>query len=141
MNWNSIHFCLPIKIKKQNKKVANDLAVNMTIVNDFFVHWIKQIDIKCYGDGVQILSTNNPTEIYRYSDAILKHMPKDALKTYEKTLLYSKGKVILTGNRDRKLNSANDADDPADANLSQRITKFANVIKQNNTYRIPLFAL
>ena len=30
---------------------------------------------------------------------MLKHMPKRALETFEKTLLYSKEKVVLTGNR------------------------------------------
>lgn len=34
-------------------------------------------------------------EPYRYSDAMLKHMPKDALETFENTLLYSRKKVKL----------------------------------------------
>lgn len=53
---------------------------------------MKEINIKRYGDDLQILSINNPTDIYRYLDAMLKHMPKDALKTCEKAILYRKKK-------------------------------------------------
>ena len=37
-----------------------------------------------------ILPTNNLTDTYRYSGTILKHMLKDKLKTFEKTILNSK---------------------------------------------------
>lgn len=53
---------------------------------------MKEINIKRYGDDLQILSINNPTDIYRYLDAMLKHIHKDALKTCEKTILYRKEK-------------------------------------------------
>lgn len=59
----------------------------------FFAYWIKEIDIKQCVDDLQILPTNNPTDIYRYSDAILKHMPKDTLKAFPNTILYSKKKL------------------------------------------------
>lgn len=52
----------------------------------------KKNDIKGYEDNLQILPANNATHIYRYLDAILKHMPKDALKTFEK-LFYTVKKL------------------------------------------------
>lgn len=96
MNWNSIHIYLRIKIKSK-AVVANNIAANMMTVNNFFVFWIKEINIKRYGDDLEIVLTNNVTDIYRYLDAVLKHMPKNALKTFAKTLLYSKKKDILSG--------------------------------------------
>ena len=69
----------------------------MMTVNKFFVLWIKEIDIKRYEDHLQIILTNNVTDIYRYLNTILKHVPKNALKTFAKTLLYSKKKDILSG--------------------------------------------
>ena len=69
----------------------------MMTVNILFVLWIKEINIKRYGDDLEIVLTNNVTDIYRYLDAILKLMPKNALKTFKtKTLLYSKKKDILS---------------------------------------------
>ena len=51
-------------------------------INIFFAHWTKEIDIKRYGVDLQILATGKSTEIYRYSNAILKYMLKYALKTF-----------------------------------------------------------
>lgn len=70
MNWNSVHICLPIQIKK-NLQATSDMDANMITVNNCFTHWIKKIDIRrC---NVQILLISNTTDLYRYSDAILKH--------------------------------------------------------------------
>ena len=67
-------------------------------VSNFFVLWMKEINIKRYGEDLEIVLTNNVTDIYRHLDAILKHMSKNALKTFKtKTLLYSKKKDILSG--------------------------------------------
>ena len=62
--------------------VANDIDANMMTVNDFFAYWIKENDIARYGNNLQIVPINT-TDIYRYSDAVLKDMP-------QKSLLYSK---------------------------------------------------
>ena len=106
-------------------------------VNNFFAYWIKEIDMKRYGDDVSILPLKT-IEVYRYSDNMLKHFPKDALETFQETLLYSKKKVELTGDRDRRLNNTNTAADRTEANLTERITKFQNIIKENTVYKIPL---
>ena len=55
-------------------------------VNIFFAHFVKEIDIKRYGNDIRILPTNNTVDVYRYSDAVLRYMHDDALKTYDETL-------------------------------------------------------
>ena len=57
-------------------------------VNNFFAHWIKEIDIKRYGDEIPILPLTNTDDIYKYSDAMLKFEEDDALKTVQHHLLY-----------------------------------------------------
>ena len=65
-------------------------------------HWIKELDIKRYGDDIPILPLTNTVRIYKYSDAILKHMEGDALKTIQNDLLYSNRKVSLPTGRARR---------------------------------------
>ena len=87
MNFHNLHIVFPLKIKKSTNTVNNLNAGDIT-VNNFFSHWIKEIDIRKLGDDTPILPTTNTVEIYKYSDAILKHIPKKALAVIEKTLLY-----------------------------------------------------
>ena len=49
-----------------------------------------------YGSDKQLIPTFYPDEIFQYSDAMLKPLPKTSLKKIEKTMLYSKKKFILT---------------------------------------------
>ena len=70
---------LPIQIKKKSDKTA-DIDGTLMTVNNFFCHWLKEIDIKRYPDELRILQTNNTVEMYRYAAQILKHMPKKALE-------------------------------------------------------------
>ena len=68
-------------------------------------------------------------------------MPKEDLTTTENNLLYCKEKVILADGRDRRANSvanAVDARKRADANLTKRIEKFQDHLKDERAYRIPL---
>ena len=53
----------------------------MITVNNFFVHWVKEISIAKYGSNKELPPTFSPWEIYQYSDQMLKHMPTNALKT------------------------------------------------------------
>ena len=62
-------------------------------MNNFFAHLVKEISVTKCGSDKELISTFSPYEIYQYSDAILKHLPKDALKKIEKTMLYSKEPV------------------------------------------------
>ena len=50
----------------------NNITVGVITVNNFFAHWIKEIDIKRYDDDVPILPLTNTVIIYQYSDEILK---------------------------------------------------------------------
>ena len=54
------------------------------------MYWIEEIDIKRYGDDMPILPLTNMVDIYQYFDKILKLIPKDALKTIQNDLLYSR---------------------------------------------------
>ena len=68
-------------------------------------------------------------------------MPKEDLTAMEKNLLYFKEKVILADGRDRWVNNvANTVDAPkiTDANLTKRIEKFQDQLKNEHIYRIPL---
>ena len=58
-------------------------------MNNFFGHWVKEIDILENGTSKSLLPTATPQEIYMYSDTVLKHLPKNALKMIEKDLLFS----------------------------------------------------
>ena len=51
-------------------------------VNNIFGHWIKEIDIKCLSDDIPILPTTNTIDIYKYSDAMLKHLPKKSIRSH-----------------------------------------------------------
>ena len=53
-NFQNVHLCFPIKIKLAADN-DNDIAAGVITVNNFFAHWIKEIDIKRYGDDIPIL--------------------------------------------------------------------------------------
>ena len=75
----------------------------MITVNNFFVHFVKEISITKYGNDKELIPTFSPYEIYQYSDSRLKHLPAETLKTIEKTFLYSKSPAYYTdGNIDRR---------------------------------------
>ena len=61
----------PLKIKSAADN-DNNITVGVITVNNFFAHWIKEIDIKRYDDDVPILPLTNTVIIYQYSDEILK---------------------------------------------------------------------
>ena len=129
-----------MKIKKKTN-VANDIANTEITANNFFAHWIKEIDIKRLGDDTPILPTTNTVEIYKYSDAILKHMPKKALAVIQNDLLCSQKKVKLPDNEDRRdqhTAHGENADNRTDDNINERIEKFHDQLENTYWYRIPL---
>ena len=71
-NPNSFQICFPIEIKSLTN-INNGIGDSLITVNNFFAHWIKEINIKRCGDDAQTLRTSSPYEIYQYSDAMLKH--------------------------------------------------------------------
>ena len=54
---------------------------------------MKGVSVTNYGSDKELKPTFFPYEIYHYFNAILKHLPKDVLKTIEKTHFYSKEAV------------------------------------------------
>ena len=140
MNFHNVHLVFPMKIKKSSN-VANNLNATDITVNNFFSHLIKEIDIKRLGDDTPILPTTNTVEIYKYSDAILKHIPKNALAVIQNDLLYSRKKVKLPDGEDRrKKHTSNngDADERTDDNIDERIQKFRTQLQNTYYYIIPL---
>ena len=52
-----------MKIKSEADN-DNDITAGVIPVNNFFAHWINEIDIKKYGDDIPILLLTNTVEIY-----------------------------------------------------------------------------
>ena len=91
---NNIHICFPIKMKEKWNN-STDIDADLITVNNFFAHWIKEISITRYESDKELPPTFSPWEVYQYSGQMLKHLPADALKTLQKTLLFSKKPVYL----------------------------------------------
>ena len=67
------HCILFLKLTNASASLDDDL----TTVNNLFAHRIKEIDITKYGtNDTLIIPTTIPQEIYRYSESMLKHLPK-----------------------------------------------------------------
>ena len=75
MNFHNVHLVFLMKIKKSANEADDILGTEITF-NNFFAHWIKEIDIKRLGADFPVLPTTNTVDIYKYSDAMLKHVQK-----------------------------------------------------------------
>ena len=87
-NLKSLDLFFLIRFRKLSNADQVTLRTLMS-VNNFFAHWIKEIDRMKYGTNKWLIPTINPKEICRYSDEILKHLSKNALKIIGKDLLHS----------------------------------------------------
>ena len=94
-NTNSMHLCFPMKIKKATDKDA-DIDSDLITVNNLFAHSIKEISVTNYGNDKQLIPTFSPYEIYQYSDAMLKHLPKDSLKKFKKRCFMKMQQFTIT---------------------------------------------
>ena len=153
VNPSNIHICFPIKFKKKSNN-SSDIDDDLITVNNFFAHWVKEISITKYGSDKELPPTFTPWEIYQYSDAMLKHLPKDSLKTIQKHLLYSKEPVYYanTAYDRRNFNSSNISttglttaeittkkkNHAKDANLEKRIELFHDQLEDEFVYWTPL---
>ena len=126
-DFKSLHLCFPIRFKKLSN-IAQNLDADIYPVNNFFLHWIREIDITKYGTNKSIILMTTPKNIYRYSNSMLKHLPKNALKMIEKDLLYYKETVIIPSNEDRRSHNNDNEIFRTDDNLEDREDKFANQI-------------
>ena len=121
LNFSTIELCIPMTFRKKSNK-AQPI------------------------DGNMIMPINKTLDIYRYSDAMLKHLPDDVLATFQEELLYSKKPVIIKGNAnntiaDRRNHIAAAArNSNTDSNINDRIAKFNNdnQLFDQKVYRIPL---
>ena len=66
-NFNNMHLCIPMQIKKKTN-VETDIDDDLIVVNNFCAHFIKKIVcLLCLcGDDVRMLPTNNTIDVYRY---------------------------------------------------------------------------
>ena len=136
-NYSTMQVVLPVYFRK-NSAATTDIADDVITVNNFFARWLKEINIVRYPDDITILPSNTTVPIADYSANILKHMHDDQLNTIKKTLLYSKKKVSLSGNRDRRGHSDNDDNLRTDDNIKDRISEFHDQLAEKTYYRIPL---
>ena len=96
---------------------------DLITANNFFGHWIADIDIRRYPDDTRILPTNNNVDVYQFSNSQLKYLPKDSVTTLLKSFLYSNKTVYLNANVDRTLNNNDDISKRCDPNLTYRIAQ------------------
>ena len=153
VNPSNIHICFPIKIKKQSNN-SSDIDSDLITVNNFFAHWVKEISITKYGSDKELPPTFSPWEVYQYSDQMLKHMPSKALKTIQKTHLFSRkpayfadvsyertnhnaAGITLTGLDAAEQTTAKKAH-AKDSNIDDGISLFQEQLKNEYVYRIPL---
>ena len=128
---------LPIQIKKGTDKIQ-DIDNTITVINNFFAHLLKEVDIKHYPDDIRILPTNNTADIYNNSSKMLKKLAAKAVGTIKEILLYEKTTLVIPNNVDWRWNTSTTPVDRTDANLETRVTDFNPIIKTKNYYRIPL---
>ena len=64
--------------------------MDVKTVDNFFCHWLKEINARRYPDNVRILPTSNTVEIYQYTTQQLKDLPQKFLDDIRETLLYEK---------------------------------------------------
>ena len=153
VNPANIHICFPIKIKKKSDSTA-DIDDDLITVNSFFAHWVNKISITKYGSDKELPPTFSPWEVYQDSDQLLKHLPRDALKTLQKTLLFSK-KIVYFASKsyDRRNYNFKDltytglttAETTAKKknhakvlNIDETISLFHSQLENEFVYRIPL---
>ena len=153
VNPSNIHICFPIKFKKSSDNSSN-IDSDLITVNNFFAHWVKEISITKYGSDKELPPTFTPWQVYQYSDSMLKHLPPDSLKTIQKHLLYDKSPAYYANTTydRRNFNGSNvpvtglstaDATKKKqahtrDVSIAKRIELFANQLKNEFMYRIPL---
>ena len=150
VNPNGIHIWFPIKATNKAADTDNDLIT----VNNFFAHWAKEVSVIKCGSDKELPPTFSPYEVYQYADSMLKHLPKDTLKTIVKTHLYSKQVVYYAdAGIDRRIRNGDGVNVTGlnataaatrktayakDLNIDDRITTFKNQLKIEYVYRIPL---
>ena len=86
-SYSSLMIELPIQIEKRTN-VAQNIDTTMITVNNFFMHWLREVDIKRYPDDIHILPINNTISIYRY-------LEKNAEASTSKIARHNQGNAAL----------------------------------------------
>ena len=138
-NFSTMELVLPVYFAKKSNK-ATKLDATVCVVNNFFTHWVKEIDITRKNDQFKILPTNNITPIYDHARKILKHMPAKALNSIRGNLLYDKTAVWLPlVETDRRSITNTTEANRSDNNLTNRLKTFTpDFLLKKKYYRIPL---
>ena len=153
VNPANIQICFPIKIKQKSNNSAN-IDNDMITVNNFFAHWVKEISITKYGSDKELPPTFSSSEVYQYSDEMLKHLLAEDLKTIQKTFLLSKKPVYFASASYEKRNYNSRGLDytglttaqtterkkqyAKDLNIDDRIQLFHDQLSDKFFYRKPL---
>ena len=61
-NPNSIHTCFPMKTKKASN-VSSDIDTDLILVNNFFCHLVKEVNVTKYRNDKQLIPTFSPYDI------------------------------------------------------------------------------
>ena len=131
-NFSTMQLVLPMKFRKVSTSTA-DIAADVVTVNNFFAHWLKEINIVRYPDDITILPSTTMVSIADYANNILKHMPSKQLNTINTSLLYSKKAIHLTGGRDSRDHNDDDLNDRTDDNIKDRFKLFHDQLDNNTT--------
>ena len=136
-NYSSMELELPIQFTKSTIKTAK-MAADLITLNNFFGHWIKDIDIRRCSDDTRILPTNTNVDVYQYSASQVKYLPKNAILVVGKTFLYSKKTIYLDEDVGRISNNSADATTRTDDSLGYRIGEFKEYFFKKNYFHISL---
>ena len=136
-NYSTMGICLPLKFTKKTN-IALQMEAQMMTVNNFFGDWFTDFDVKRYPDDMGILPTNNSVDIYQYSNAQMKYLPKKLVKKLLKTILYSNKPVYLEKDVDIRTHNDNSDAKQTDTNLTYRLAQLKDYISEKHIYRIPL---
>ena len=132
-----MEICLPLKFTKKSNEVLQ-MDAQMVTVNKCFGHWFTDIDIRRYPDDMMILPTNNSVDIYQYSNAQMKYLPKKSVKMLLKTMLYSNKPDYLATNTDKRPNYDNDDNKRLYPNPTYCMAQLKDYLFEKNVCRIPL---
>ena len=86
---------------KQKSDNDSDIDRDLTTANNLFAHFVKEISVTRWKrdkreNDKQLIPTFPPYEIYQFSDSMLKHLPKNALKKMKKQYFIVNKQCTLT---------------------------------------------
>ena len=112
---------------------AQDIDADLITVNNFFDHFVEEISITKYGSNKELIPTFSPYETYQCADSMLKHLLEKALKTIEKTHLYSEKPIYYTDAKtDRRNHNGGGITPPTGSTAAQIATLKTNYAKDLN---------